>query len=85
MPPCGAALDTPCDDDDEGDERAEFDGDVEGDEEADCAPHVTEGFIGAALFFAGEGDVFGLGRDVGVAAVEAVGEFATVVVLGVAG
>lgn len=84
LPPCGATLDTPCDDHDEGDERAEFDGDVKGDEEADSAPHVAEGFIGAALFFAGESDVFGLVRDVGVAAVEAVGEFATVVVLGVA-
>ena len=83
VPPSNPSLHTARDDDDEGDQRAQLDGDVKRNEEADGPPHVAEGLVRATLFLAREGDVFRLGRDVGVAAVEPVGESASVVVLGV--
>jgi hypothetical protein len=45
LPACCAALDAAADNDDEGDEGAQFDDDGEGDEEADGAPHVAEGRV----------------------------------------
>lgn len=81
MPSGSPSLHSARDDDDEGHERAQLDSDVEGEEEANGSPHVTEAFVGLAVFSTRKLGVFGLIGDVRVAAVESVRHFAPVVVL----
>jgi hypothetical protein len=56
LPARRAPLDAAADNDDEGDEGAQFDDDGEGDEEANCAPHIAEGRVLFAVARAWEGD-----------------------------